>query len=378
MTQFSDLGLAAPLLAALAAEGHDTPTPIQAQAIPAALAGRDILGIAQTGTGKTAAFILPILNRMLARPLPRAPKACRALVLAPTRELAGQIADVVRTYGRASGMRCVLMVGGMPKPKQAAAIAGGAEFVIATPGRLLDHLHSHTLLLDAVEAFVLDEVDQMLAIGFLPDVQRIATALPRKPQVFFFSATLPDEIAALAGSLTNDPARITVAPAATPAGRVAQSVVFVDASRKRALLSSLLRRPDITRAMVFVRTKASADRVVAGLQKSGIVCAAIHGDKTQPQRDRTLAQFRAGQLRVLVATDVAARGIDIDAVSHVVNFDMPDAPETYVHRIGRTARAGAAGIAVSFCEPAERGLLGAIEALIKSRLPVQQAEALAA
>ena len=378
MTRFSDLGLAAPLLQALATEGYETPTPIQAQAIPHVMQGRDLQGIAQTGTGKTAAFALPILHRLLASSKPRTPRTCRVLVLSPTRELAAQIAESFRAYGRQTGLRTALMFGGVPKARQAQALAGGVDVLVATPGRLIDHLQDRAVRLDQTEILVLDEADHMLDIGFIVPIKRIAAQIPRERQTLFFSATMPKEIAQLADALLRDPVRVAVTPVATTAERVEQSVVFVDTARKRTLLAGILRDAAMGRVLVFTRTKHGADRVVKHLQAAGVVTAAIHGDKSQSQRERALAQFRAGQVRVLVATDIAARGIDVDGVTHVINFDLPNVPEAYVHRIGRTARAGSAGIAISFCDASERGQLKDIEKLIRARLPVLQADRLAA
>jgi ATP-dependent RNA helicase RhlE len=378
LTSFTDLGLAAPLLKALATEGYATPTPIQAQAIPHVMQGRDLQGIAQTGTGKTAAFALPILHRLLATPKPREPKVCRVLVLSPTRELAAQIAESFRAYARQTGLRTALVFGGVPKARQSQALAGGVDVLVATPGRLIDHLQDRAVRLDRTEVLVLDEADHMLDIGFIAPIKRIAAQIPRERQTLFFSATMPPEIAQLAQALLRDPVRVSVTPVATTAERVEQSVVFVDTARKRALLAGILRDAAMGRVLVFTRTKHGADRVVKHLQAAGVVTAAIHGDKSQSQRERALAQFRAGQVRVLVATDIAARGIDVDGVTHVINYDLPNVPESYVHRIGRTARAGAAGIAISFCDASERAQLKDIEKLIRARLPVLQADRLAA
>lgn len=379
MTSFTDLGLAAPLLTALAREGYTTPTPIQAQAIPHAMAGRDVQGIAQTGTGKTASFALPILHRLLANPQQRAPKkGCRVLVLSPTRELASQIADSFRAYGRDTPMRTALVFGGVPKGRQVRAMAPGVDVLVATPGRLLDLMNEGEIRLDATEVLVLDEADHMLDLGFIIPIRKIAQHLPAKRQSLFFSATMPKEISSLAGQLLHDPVHVAVTPVATTAERIEQRVVFVDAARKRTLLASVLRRKDMGRTLVFTRTKHGADRVVEHLEKSGIASAAIHGNKSQGQRDRALGAFRTGDVRVLVATDIAARGIDVDGVTHVINFDLPNIPESYVHRIGRTARAGADGMAISFCDASERAFLRGIEKLIRARVPVLEPDQLAA
>ena len=370
MTDFRLLGLAEPLLEALRLAGHHTPTPIQLQAIPAILLGRDVEGIAQTGTGKTAAYALPILHRLLVTQRPASARTCRALILAPTRELAAQIRDVVRAYARHAPLRTAVMVGGIPKQKQSAAVAGGIDVLVATPGRLLDHLADGAIRLDETGILVLDEADRMLDLGFAADIQQIAALLPQRRQTLLFSATMPPEIAALGADLLHDPLHVAVAPTGTPAGRIDQRVIFLDVQQKRPALIELIRRGRMSRTLVFTRTKQGADAVVAGLDQAGIRAGAIHGDKSQPQRDRILASFRNGAFSVLVATDVAARGLDIDGLSHVVNFDLPDVPEAYVHRIGRTARAGARGIAISLCAASERQALRAIEKLIGARLKV--------
>ncbi len=353
---FQELGLGAPLLAALAGQGYDAPTPIQAQAIPQIMAGRDLLGIAQTGTGKTAAFALPILHRLTLDRKKAPPRSCRVLVLAPTRELAAQIEDSFRTYGKGSRLTSTVVVGGVSFPPQARILAGGVDVLVATPGRLIDHLDQRTLGLDGVEVVVLDEVDQMLDLGFIHAIRRVVRVLPKERQSLFFSATMPKEIGTLAGELLRDPAEVRVAPVATTVETVEQRVVFVASEQKRPLLIETLADPSVTRVLVFTRTKHRADQVTRHLETAGVDVAAIHGNKSQGQRERALAGFRGGRTRVLVATDVAARGIDVDGISHVVNYDLPNVPESYVHRIGRTARAGAAGIAISFCDGAGAGL----------------------
>jgi ATP-dependent RNA helicase RhlE len=368
LTNFTDLGLAGPILNALAAEGYETPTPIQAQAIPHVLAGRDLLGIAQTGTGKTAAFALPILNR-LAADRRRAPqRGCRALVLSPTRELASQIAESFRTYGRHLRLSTAVAFGGVPDRPQARALAGGVDILVATPGRLLDHVSQGNAHLEQTEVFVLDEADRMLDMGFIHDIRRLVRALPVKRQNLFFSATMPQEIGRLAGDLLRDPVKVAVTPTASTVERVDQRVIFVEAAQKQALLAKILHGEKDGRTLVFTRTKHGADRVARRLGGAGIDAAAIHGNKTQGQRERALAAFRAGQTRVLVATDIAARGIDVDGIGLVVNFELPNVPESYVHRIGRTARAGAAGTAISLCDPEERAYLRDIETLIRQRI----------
>jgi len=367
---FSDLRLGEPLLRALSAENYATPTPIQAQAIPHLLAGRDLLGIAQTGTGKTAAFALPILQRLAETRTPSAPKAARALILTPTRELAIQIGESLRSYGRHLGLRQAVVFGGVGARSQQAALARGVDILVATPGRLLDHMSQGNLRLDRLAVFVLDEADRMLDMGFFRDVKRIVAALPPQRQTLLFSATMPRDIAELARGIMRDPVRVEVTPAATTAERIEQRVLFVPTASKRAALAGILRAPEIGRALVFTRTKHGANRVAEQLARGGIPAEAIHGNKSQSARQRALESFRAGGVRVLVATDIAARGIDVDGITHVVNFDMPDTPESYVHRIGRTARAGAAGVALSFCDAGERGLLRDIERATRRPLAV--------
>jgi ATP-dependent RNA helicase RhlE len=371
LTQFTDLGLAKPLLRALADEGYTTPTPIQAQAIPGVMAGRDLQGIAQTGTGKTAAFALPILHRLFAenrKPAPR--RSCRVLVLSPTRELATQIGESFKTYGKHLGVNVAVVFGGVKYGGQHKAMANGVDVLVATPGRLLDHLQEKTITLEGVETFVLDEADQMLDMGFILPIRRIVKFLPRQRQNLFFSATMPTEIGKLAGELLNpDPVRVAVTPESTTVDRVNQRVLFVEQPRKRALLAELFDDQGFKRVIVFTRTKRGADRVAKSLEQVGVDAAAIHGDKSQGQRERALADFKAGKVRALVATDIAARGIDIDAVSHVVQYELPNVPEAYVHRIGRTARAGADGSAVAFCADDERTLLRDIQKVTRQTIP---------
>ena len=375
---FEGLGLASPILKALTTEGYTAPTPIQVQAIPHVMQGRDVQGIAQTGTGKTAAFALPILHRLLAEKKQAKPRSCRVLVLSPTRELASQIVESFRAYGRNAGLRSALIFGGVPKGRQAKAMAGGVDILVATPGRLLDHMHDGAVQLGSVEVLVLDEADHMLDLGFIVPIRKIGSTIPAVRQTLFFSATMPKEISALAGAMLRDPVHVAVTPVATTADRVEQRVIFVEAARKRQVLADLLKRGGMERTLVFTRTKHGADRVTQHLEAVGMPAAAIHGNKSQPQRERALAQFKEGRVKVLVATDIAARGIDVDGVSHVVNFDLPNVPEAYVHRIGRTARAGQAGIAISFCDSSERAFLRGIEKLIKTRLAVEEPERLAA
>ncbi len=370
MTSFTDFGLAEPIARALVAKGYTTPTPIQTQAIPPVLAGRDLCGIAQTGTGKTAAFALPTIDR-----LSRAPKALtrggvRCLVLAPTRELASQIAESFTQYGKFMRLSVTTVFGGVPIARQERVMAHGVDVLVATPGRLLDLVDRGAIDLRRVEVLILDEADQMLDLGFIHALKRIVTLLPRQRQTLFFSATMPRAIEELAARYLTDPAKVAVQPAATTAERVAQGVTFVNQGEKPALLQLVLRGDGVDRALVFTRTKHGADRVVRQLGNAGIEAAAIHGNKSQGQRERALDSFKKGQVRVLVATDIAARGIDIDAVSHVINYELPNVPEQYVHRIGRTARAGAGGSAIAFCADDERPFLKDIEKLTRMKVDV--------
>jgi ATP-dependent RNA helicase RhlE len=368
LQDFSTLGLAEPLLRALAREGYQTPTPIQEQSIPHLLAGKDLLGIAQTGTGKTAAFALPILHHLLADRRPAPAKGCRALILAPTRELAAQIADSFKAYGRFLEMRVAVVVGGVKAGPQIKALAGGVDVLVATPGRLIDHLTSRHIRLDAVRHVVLDEADHMLDLGFLVPIRRILKHLPKERQNIFFSATMPAQIGTLAKEMLRDPVQVSVTPVATTAEKVSQEVLLVNRDRKRDVLVDLLARPEFQRTLVFTRTKRGADRVVRHLASANVNAVAIHGDKSQGQRERALAGFKTGRSPVLVATDIAARGIDVDKVSHVINFDLPEVAESYVHRIGRTARAGQSGKAISLCDETERGLLRDIERVTRQNL----------
>ena len=346
-----------------------TPTPIQLQAIPVALSGRDVIGIAQTGTGKTAAFALPLLHRLFVQPRRPAPRACRVLVLSPTRELSGQIRDSFCTYGRHFHLSTALAIGGVPMGRQVRELRKGVEVLIATPGRLLDLVRGKALRLGDVEFLVLDEADRMLDMGFINDIRRIVELIPPNRQTLFFSATMPSAVSGLADQMLRNPARIAVTPVASTVERVVQRIIRVDRTSKVAVLAKVLRHQTISRALVFTRTKRGADKVVRNLLKVGIPAEAMHGNKSQNQRDRVLAAFRSGEIRTLVATDIAARGIDIDGISHVVNFDLPDVPETYVHRIGRTARAGAEGIAISLCDAEEVALVRDIEKLIRMSIP---------
>jgi len=371
--KFSDLGLAEALQRALNARNHVIPTPIQVKAIPQLLEGRDILGIAQTGTGKTGAFALPILHQLSRKHGhngANAPGSPRALILAPTRELAIQIGDEFRAYGQFLHLRHTVIFGGVKQGAQVKALSRGIDIVIATPGRLLDLMSQRKLRLDAVEFLVLDEADRMLDMGFQRDVNKIIAAIPKARQTLLFSATMPGEITRLSKDILLDPVRVEVTPQATPIERIEQSIFHVDAKGKIALLASILDDPALSKVIVFTRTKHRANRVVEKLSKGGIDAEAIHGNKSQGARQRALKRFRDGHARVLVATDIAARGIDVEGITHVINFELPNVAESYVHRIGRTARAGASGAAYSFCDPAERAYLKDIERLIQRPLTV--------
>ncbi len=365
---FESLGIAEPLRRALTAENYTTPTPIQARAIPVILSGRDVLGIAQTGTGKTAAFGLPLLQRLADPRVAPVPHSPRALILAPTRELAIQIDESLRSYGRHLKLRHAVILGGVNQNRQVQALRQGVDILVATPGRLLDLVAQKHVRLNAVTTLIIDEADRMFDMGFIRDVRRIVSHLPRQRQSMLFSATMPGEVAHLVAEILRDPERIDISPATVTADKIEQRVYFVAAQEKRALLQKLLADPKMERVIVFTRTKHGANKVAEHLEKAGHVAEAIHGNKSQNARQRALELFRAGRARILVATDIAARGIDIDDVSHVVNFELPDVAESYVHRIGRTARAGAGGIAIAFCDPAERDSLRAIERLVKQPL----------
>ncbi|MEZ5939266.1 MAG: DEAD/DEAH box helicase [Hyphomonadaceae bacterium] len=369
MTQFTDLALNPRLLETLAAKGYVEPTPIQAQAIPGVMAGRDLLGIAQTGTGKTAAFALPILHRLAENRQAAPRRGARALILSPTRELASQIAEQFRAYGAELGFSVATIFGGVSFGPQQRNLDRGVDILVATPGRLLDHISERTADLRGLEIFVLDEADQMLDMGFIHPIRQIVKRLPQSRQNLFFSATMPTDIRTLADELLTDPLSVTVTPPSTTVERINQQVVHVERARKRALLIDLFNQNDFSRVLVFTRTKRGADRVARILEDADVAASAIHGNKSQAQRERALAAFRTGDVRALVATDIAARGIDISSVSHVVQFDLPEVPETYVHRIGRTARAGADGSAVAFCCEDDRGLLRDIERNTRQKIP---------
>ncbi len=371
-TNFTALGIVEPLNRALTDAGYTEPTPIQLQAIPALLEGRDLLGLAQTGTGKTAAFTLPILQRLLTGHEQRRGKTVRALMLAPTRELAIQIHESVRAYGRHLHLRSAVVVGGISQGPQIKALAAGVDILVATPGRLLDHMNQGNVRLDTVTHLVLDEADRMLDMGFIRDIRKIIAALPKKRHSMMFSATMPADVEALGQFILHQPVRIDLSPKKRTAENIDQRVYFVPAADKRALLSNMLKDRAFARVLVFTRTKHVANRVAEYLDKNGITADAIHGNKSQSARQKALARFKSGEARVLVATDIAARGIDIDDITHVVNYELPNEPESYIHRIGRTARAGAAGIAIAFCDPSENEYLRDIERLTRIPLTVVQ------
>ncbi|MBB6734222.1 DEAD/DEAH box helicase [Cohnella sp. CBP 2801] len=370
---FEQLALKPELLKALRKENYSQPTPIQEQAIPVVLAGRDLFGCAQTGTGKTAAFSLPILQLLSERPpAGKGKRPIRSLILTPTRELALQILDNVKAYGQFLSLRSLAIVGGVSQKPQEEALERGTDILIATPGRLMDLMNQKLVDLTSVEILVLDEADRMLDMGFIHDVKRIIAKLPARKQTLFFSATMPPEISKLVQSLLTNPAKVEVTPAATTVERIEQSVYLVDKPNKMGLLIHLMKDPSIVSAIVFTRTKHGADRVARGLNRANVPAQAIHGDKSQNARQNALNQFKNGTVRVLVATDIAARGIDIEELSHVINYNLPNVPETYVHRIGRTGRAGQSGVAISFCETEELPYLKDIEKTIKKTIPVVQ------
>ncbi|HEY3393757.1 MAG TPA: DEAD/DEAH box helicase [Lacipirellulaceae bacterium] len=382
MTSFDHLGLADSLLRAVRAEGYHTATPIQIQAIPPVLAGSDLMGCAQTGTGKTAAFALPTLHRLSAKdevarkdnsaPRKHSRRPIRSLVLAPTRELAAQIGASFSAYGRFTGLRYTVVYGGVGQGPQVRALANGVDILVATPGRLLDLMEQGYIDLRNVEILILDEADQMLDMGFIVPLRRIVAAVPKARQTLMFSATMPAEIRKLAAEWLRDPVHVQVGPVATPIELVEQSVYLVEPRHKPQLLAHFLQNTAYTRTLVFARTKHGADKIVKKLVQSGIRALAIHGNKSQSIRQRTLDAFKSNRPPVLVATDVAARGLDVDGISHVVNYDLPDVPEMYVHRIGRTGRAGATGIATSFCGRDERGQLRDIERLTRQKITIEQ------
>ncbi|PHQ67128.1 MAG: DEAD/DEAH box helicase [Sneathiella sp.] len=371
MRNFTDFGLADAILRGVSAEGYTTPTPIQNEVIPAILARQDVLGIAQTGTGKTAAFVLPLLHDHISETARPQAKHCRSLILTPTRELASQIAANIRAYGQFTKISVAEIVGGVKPGPQIRALNIGADIVVATPGRLEDHVRTGALKLDHVKAIVLDEADQMLDLGFAPAIRRIISKLPAKRQTILLSATMPKQIHKLATDLLTRPVEISVTPESRPIERIEQSVLAIEIAAKRDALVSYLSENKVERAIVFTRTKRGADKVKKYLDGAGLKSEAIHGNKSQGQRERALNGFRKGSTKILVATDIAARGIDVDDVSHVINFDLPQVAEVYVHRIGRTARAGKSGVALTLCTPPEHGLLKAIEKLIGTSIKIE-------
>lgn len=369
--KFKDLKLETPLLKALIEEGYETPSPIQKKAIPPALEGRDVLGCAQTGTGKTAAFSLPILNQLLQNPTPKnQPRKIRALILTPTRELALQISESIDAYSRHTRLKNCVIFGGVSEKPQIEKLRRGIDILIATPGRLKDLVGQREVDLKHIETFVLDEADRMLDMGFVHDVKKVISWLPKKRQTLFFSATLPPEITDLISKILTQPVKVEVTPASSTADTIEQSVCFVDKNNKHKLLTEFLKDNDIISALVFTRTKHGADRLVKELERDGVYAKAIHGNKSQGARQNALGDFKSGKIRVLIATDIAARGIDIDELSHVFNYDLPNIPETYVHRIGRTGRAGLEGTSISFCNIEEKPYLKDIEKLIGKSIPV--------
>jgi ATP-dependent RNA helicase RhlE len=369
---FDTLGLAEPILRALKAESYLTPTPIQVQAIPILTEGKDLLGVAETGTGKTAAFALPLLHRLSLNTEPRTPSAPRALILAPTRELAGQIAERVNAYGRQLNLRSAVIFGGVGQGAQVKALRAGVDILIATPGRLLDLCSQRLVRLDKVSILVLDEADRMLDMGFIHDVRKIVGFCRKDRQTLLFSATMPPTIAKLAHDILDNPVRVDISPVKVSVERIEQKVYFVSANDKRTVLTDLVNDKATGQAIVFTRTKRGADRVCKHLAQAGVSTVALHGNKAQNARVRALDGFRSGRVRVLVATDIAARGIDVPGISHVINYELPNEPESYVHRIGRTARAGAQGVALSLCDPSERAYLRAIEKLMRTDVDVAE------
>ncbi|MDR3526864.1 MAG: DEAD/DEAH box helicase [Rhizomicrobium sp.] len=372
---FESLGIAEPMVRALTEAGYVTPTPIQKAAIPELMSGRDLLALAQTGTGKTAAFTLPVMMKLLTGHELRKSRSVRALILAPTRELAIQIHDSVRAYGRHLHLKSTVIVGGVSQGAQVKAMSSGVDILVATPGRLLDHVNQGTVKLDTVTHLILDEGDRMLDMGFIRDIRKIVAALPKKRHSMLFSATMPADVEELSRFILHQPARIDLSPPKRTAENIDQRVCYVPAADKRTLLLSLLQDKAYERVLVFTRTKHVANRIAEFLDKNRVPADAIHGNKSQGARQRALSRFKAGEVRVLVATDIAARGIDIDEISHVINFELPNEAESYVHRIGRTARAGSSGIAISFCDATENAFLRDIERLTKSPLKIMQGEA---
>ncbi len=373
--RFSELQIIEPILEALNAEGYTSPTPIQAQTIPKALEGRDVLGCAQTGTGKTAAFSIPVIQLLVENPIEyRGKRPIRSLILTPTRELAIQIAESLENYGAETNLKYEVIFGGVNQHSQVNSLQSGIDILVATPGRLLDLMNQGYVKLNQLEFFVLDEADRMLDMGFLNDVKKVIAKLPKKRQSLFFSATMPDDIVKLANTILVDPFKVEVTPVSSTANTINQSVYFVDKENKKHLLKEVLDTHEIDRVLVFTRTKHGADKVVKDLVKGGVKALAIHGNKSQNARQKALNSFKANETRVLVATDIAARGIDIDDLAHVINYELPNIPESYVHRIGRTGRAGANGIAIAFCDAEEKAYLKDIQKLIGKTIPVLENE----
>ncbi len=369
--QFQSLNLIEPILKAINEEGYTTPTPIQAQAIPIALTGSDLLGCAQTGTGKTAAFAIPIIQLLSEQHVNQKIRKIRSLIVTPTRELAIQIEESFKNYGRHTSLRCTVIFGGVNQHSQVQALRRGTDILVATPGRLLDLMDQGYISLNDISIFVLDEADRMLDMGFIHDIRKLLKVLPKRRQTLFFSATMPPEIMKLADTILSDPQKVSVTPASTTAETIQQEIYFVDRINKNSLLVDLINQHNIASALVFTRTKHGADKVARVLNNHSISAEAIHGNKSQNARQNALNNFKARKTRVLVATDIAARGIDVDNLQYVFNFELPNVPETYVHRIGRTGRAGAEGIAFSFCDSEEKAYLKDIEKLIRLKLPVQ-------
>ncbi len=367
---FDNLGLSTEILLAIKIKGHTTPTPIQAQAIPHLMEGKDLLGIAQTGTGKTAAFALPLIDRLMKNRIKARPARMRALVLTPTRELASQILEQIHAYGKNSRLTSVVVFGGVSERPQIQAMSRGVDIVVGTPGRILDLIEQGHMLFEQLEVFILDEADRMLDMGFITDVKKIMRRLPPKRQTLLFSATMPNDIASLANTMLYKPVRVEVTPQSTTVEKVEQKVAMVEKGNRLMMLRNIVRQNSNGSVLVFTRTKHGADRVVKHLEREKVVAMAIHGNKSQNARERALLSFRTGKIKVLVATDIAARGIDVPGVGYVINYDLPEDPECYVHRIGRTARAGLGGVAISFCDHSELHLLRAVERLIKQKVPV--------
>jgi len=376
MSDFKSLKLLPPIMEAIEKLGYKIPTPIQAKAIPHLMEGKDLLGIAQTGTGKTAAFTLPILHRLGNLKKKAKPARMRCLILTPTRELASQINQNIKDYGKRINIKSTVIFGGVGQRPQVQAMSKGVDFLVATPGRLLDLMNQGHIFYDQLEVFVLDEADRMLDMGFFNDVKKVIAKLPKEKQTLLFSATMPKDISNLANSLLKNPVRVEVTPEASTVEKIKQTINYVDRTNKPLLLKSILEDKEIKTMLVFTRTKHGANRVVKHLDKMKIASAAIHGNKSQGARERALSEFKSGKIRVLVATDIAARGIDVSSITHIVNYDLPEDPKSYVHRIGRTARAGREGVAISFCDSSERPLLKDIEKTIKQKIPVDEGHAL--